>query len=132
MPMFRTLLAALVALVAASFLVPSTAAAADYKFWASEFKVSQEMPEKSDDEQEYVIPTISLTIKGRASLGGGDKTDFVYEVKDARMWLDVLQICSGSSARLQGEVDSKRIEQDGNRVAGKGTLKSLTCRQILK
>ena len=36
------------------------------KFWASEFKVSQEMP-RDVAEGEIVVPTITLEVKGRAS-----------------------------------------------------------------
>lgn len=102
------------------------------KFWASEFKVGQEMP-RDVAEGELVLPVITLEIKGRASAYGGEKVDFSYEVPDARMWLDLLQVCSGSSARLSGVIASNaRIEENGRTITGKGALESLNCRQILK
>ena len=102
------------------------------KFWASEFKVSQEMP-RDVAEGEIVVPTITLEVKGRASAYGGEKVDFSYEVPDARLWLDILQICSGSSARLSGVIAANaRIDEDGRTITGKGALESLNCRQILK
>ncbi len=133
----RSLRPCLLVLAAASLVTsaPTDADAAranSVKFWASEFKVSQEMP-RDVAEGEIVLPTITLEIKGRASAYGGDKVDFSYEVPDARMWLDLLQVCSGSSARLSGVIASNaRIDEDGRSINGKGGLESLNCRQILK
>lgn len=102
------------------------------KFWASEFRVGQEMP-TNVPEGEIVLPVITLEIKGRASAYGGEKVEFEYEVTNAQVWLDVLQVCSGSSARLSGVVASSGIINEGsNMITGKGGLAQLTCRQILK
>jgi len=133
---FRILSAVLVVLgLAAMLTMPAPAEAGranDVKFWASEFRVQQTMP-RNIEEGEIVIPTIELSIKGRASSFGGDKADFEFDVPDARMWLDVLQICSGSSARLSGVIaPDARISEDGNKITGKGGLAQLSCRQILK
>jgi len=133
----RFLRLAPLALIAALFVTsaPSTADAAranSIKFWASEFKVTQTMP-TNVPEGEVALPTITLEIKGRASAYGGEKVDFEFEVPQAQMWLDLLQICSGSSARLSGVIASNaRIDEDGRTITGKGGLAELNCRQILK
>ena len=106
--------------------------ATSIKFWASEFKVGQKMP-TNVPEGEIALPVITLEIKGRASAYGGEKVEFEYEVTDAMLWLDVLQVCSGSSARLSGVVASSgNIDEGSKMISGKGGLAELTCRQILK
>ncbi|MCO4771730.1 MAG: hypothetical protein KDA24_16995 [Deltaproteobacteria bacterium] len=133
----RFLRALVLILVAALFVTsaPTDADAAranSIKFWASEFKITQEMPQNVA-EGEIAIPTMSLEIKGRASAYGGEKVDFEYKVPDARLWLDMLQACSGSSARLSGVIAANaRIDEDSKMIEGKGGLQSLVCRQILK
>ena len=132
----RNVVLALLLTVASALTLTPTAAdaarASSVKFWASEFKVSQEMP-KDVPEGEIAIPKITLEIRGRASAYGGDKVDFEFSVPDARMWLDLLQICSGSSARLSGTIaGDSRIQEDDRKIVGEGKLEELNCRQILK
>lgn len=129
----------LVALVVLGFLVAiaspgpvEAGRASEVKFWASEFQLKQTMPTEVP-EGEYAIPTFELNIKGRASSFGGDKSEFEFEVPDARPWLDILQVCAGSSARLSGTIaPDARISEEGNKITGKGGLAQLSCRQILK
>jgi len=133
----RLIRSALLVLAAVLFVTagPTSAEAAkanNIKFWASEFKVSQEMP-TNVPEGEVALPIITLEIKGRASAYGGEKVEFEYEVTNAQIWLDVLQVCSGSSARLSGLISGNaRIDEDSKMISGKGGLQELNCRQILK
>lgn len=133
---FRFVSAALLVLAVFAMIAVTSPAeagrASEVKFWASEFRVSQTMPTEVP-EGEYAIPSYELLIKGRASSFGGDKSDFEFEVPDARPWLDLLQVCAGSSARLSGTIaPDARISEEGNKITGKGGLAQLTCRQILK
>ena len=102
MTQIRVLVASFLILAAMTVLGTPTPAEArkgeGLKFWAVEFRVVQSSPEPGE-EGEYVLPKITLRIEGRAGTGSGnDKSDFEYDVPDARPWLDVLMMCSGGAS----------------------------------
>jgi len=106
---------------------PSEADARNWqvKFFVTEYRLKMVVPE---DPREPV-PAMTLELRGKGSVHGGDKVEFRWVVPDATPYLPLLNACG--PARLNGAVALGGSSED-RLIEGTGPLSELTCRMILK
>jgi len=112
---------------AAIVSTPSKAEASNWlvKFFVTEYRLKMVMPEEKGAAQ---LP-MSLELRGKGSVHGGDKVEFKWSVPDSRPYLPLLSACG--PGRLNGAVAIGGQAQD-RLIEGTGPLAELSCRMILK